>query len=170
MRSNTIQCSKENWANLIDLVSEQDENTEIQNDPTEMDDHYPHAGNKPASTQNYYAQLSDESENSNEEEAENYSLTLADFIKEKSDQSSLRVKRKTKRRKINEKKKQNKANKRKHSQQNDQPENLKTQQQEKVKTIEPQHNENQSSTSSSTEHEQTESNMSDNENSELIIH
>ena len=68
------------------------------------------------------------------------------------------------------KKKQNKANKRKHSQQNDQPKNLKTQLQEKVKTIEPQHNENQSSTSSSTEHEQTESNMSDNENSELIIH
>ena len=52
MRSNTIQCSKENWANLIDLVSEQDENTEIQKDPTEMNDNYPHAGNIPASTQN----------------------------------------------------------------------------------------------------------------------
>ena len=121
------QPSNQNKANFIDLISEQDKSIEIQKEPTEMEDHYQQAEIIPVPTQNKYAQLSDDTESDNEEEDERSSLTLADFIKEKSDQSSLRVRRKAKRRKINEKK--NKANKKMNNQQKDQPENLKTQQQ-----------------------------------------
>ena len=104
MTTNNTQPSNQHKANFIDLISEQDKSIEIQKEPTEMEDHYQEAEIIPHPTQNKYAQLSDDTESDNEEEDERSSLTLADFTKEKSDQSSLRVRRKAKRRKINEKK------------------------------------------------------------------
>ena len=104
MTTNNTQPSNQHKANFIDLISEQDKSIEIQKEPTEMEDHYQQAEIIPHPTQNKYAQLSDDTESDNEEEDERPSLTLADFTKEKSDQSSLRVRRKAKRRKINEKK------------------------------------------------------------------